>query len=378
MTSEFLWHYSAPDGPYPWLPHGRDNENHEKNLRALAAAMEDLPFSGALVPTARHEPIVAATYVATLTTRFKPLIAVLPGLQSPTSLANTALSFNELFNNRLIINIINVETPVARQHGVNLDNEERYELAHEYWGLFRRLVSGETFSHEGKYYKLENAGQNIAIKPTQDEFPLWFSGSSEAGHRLAAVYATNYLTFVEPLPLLSEKIARIRALAAEQGRTIRIGVRAPLIVRDTEKEAWDLAREHLEVSGHEVFKKRVEFVRRGGKRGGRSESVARVSGLITEQQLAAFERGEIPDNVRDLEIEPNLWAGNSVIRTGPPASLVGTPEQIIERLKQYEKLGVDTFILSASPLIEEARYVAETILPAFSVKTAAKAVTAAA
>jgi alkanesulfonate monooxygenase len=191
MASEVLWYAGAPDGPYPWIPKGQYKEDHGKHLADLAIALDQLPFSGALVPTARHEPFIAATYLATLTKKFRPLIAVLPGLASPPSLANAALSFNDLFDNRLIINIINVETPAARAHGVLLDNDERYELATEYWGLFRRLVSGENFSYEGKYYKLENASLGISIKPTQNEFPLWFSGSSEAGHTRAGCPAAG-------------------------------------------------------------------------------------------------------------------------------------------------------------------------------------------
>lgn len=367
MTSEFLWFFNAPDGEYPWEPEGRRKVHNLRHFKALSAGLEELPYAGALVATTTlHEPLIHANVLAQHTTRLRPLVAVLPGLISPTTLANMALSFADLYDDRLIINVINAESPLLAQQGVHLDNDGRYELADEYWTLFRRLTEGEVFDHEGKYYNLKQAGASFRLPPRK--IPLWFSGSSAAALDFAARHSENYLTFAEPLELLSEKIARVRELAARHNRSIRIGIRAPLIARETDEQAWAVAAKYLAVTNPETLKRRADIVGRGGKSGGKSVSAQRISGLIDPGVFARLRGGVAPADPRALEVADNLWLGNTFFHDGPPAALVGSYEAIAARLRQYEALGADTFILSAHPFLEQAYSIAEHLLPLLGVK----------
>jgi alkanesulfonate monooxygenase len=368
MASEILWFFNAPDGHYPWEPEGRRKVDQLKHFKVLAAAMDELPYSGALVATLRHEPLILATTLATLTEKFRPLVAVYPGLISPATLANMALSFDDLFGNRLVINIINSETPVMREFGVFLENDERYDMHEEYWSIFKRLVGGEILDHEGRFFKLAQAGKSIRIKPTRPSVPLWFSGSSDAAIEFAGRHAVNYLTFAEPLHLVQEKIKRVREAADRNNREIRIGLRAPLLVRETSEEAWSVAKTFLGQASAATLAARAQIAQRGGKSGGKSVSAQRLSGLIDKRELENLLAGKTPDDPRSLQIAPNLWSGQTILQDGPPTALVGSVNEVVERLQEYESIGVDTFIFSAYPLIEQAYYVAEKILPHLGVQ----------
>jgi alkanesulfonate monooxygenase len=163
-------------------------------------------------------------------------------------------------------------------------------------------------------------------------------------------------------------VRRAREQAEREGREIRVGLRAPLIVRDTEEEAWAAVDKFLRACSAETLVGRAAAVKRGGKSGGVSVSAKRISGLISERDIADLSAGRVPENVRSLEISPNLWAGHTLLQDGPPAALVGAVDDVAQRLREYEEIGVDTFIFSAYPLIEQAYYVAEKLLPRLGVE----------
>ncbi|MGO6906730.1 alkanesulfonate monooxygenase, partial [Rhizobium ruizarguesonis] len=74
-----------------------------------------------------------------------------------------------------------------------------------------------------------------------------------------------------------------------------------------------------------------------------------------------------PENLRDLEVAPNLWAGIGLVRPGPGTAIVGSPDTVLRTLEAYQKAGVDTFILSGMPLLEEAYRFGEKVLPRLDV-----------
>ncbi|GLU45702.1 LLM class flavin-dependent oxidoreductase [Nocardiopsis ansamitocini] len=356
MAKEVLWYIVPQDGAYPWEPEGR-REVDLAYLQNLARGVDRLGYSGALLATAFHDVWVLGTALADVTTRLRPLVAVHPGLISPVLLAKMALTFDHLFGGRLTINVINGDTRTLSTYGLTLAHDERYALAREYWSVFTRLTAGETVDFHGDHIDVTGAGTGFQqLRPVQKpHVPLWFGGSSEPGLDLAAELIDVYLSWGEPPADLKEKIDRLRAKAAQRGRTLRFGLRVHLIVKDTDAEAWSYADHLLKVTRPETFARQLDLTTN-------ADSVGQ------NRQLAAH-RGRVPDRAKDIESSPNLWPGMGLLRPGPGTALVGSHANVIERLQEFESLGVDTFILSGNPLLEEAHHVAETILPHLGIPT---------
>ncbi|WCB96202.1 Alkanesulfonate monooxygenase [Baekduia alba] len=354
MASDYLWYIIPRDGAYPWEPEGTRAVDFDY-LKHLATGVDRLGFSGALLATDIHDVWVLGSALAAHTKKLRPLLAVHPGLISPTLLAKMALTFDDLFDGRLQINVVNGETRTLKQYGLEVEHDERYALAGEYWEIFRRLTSGEVVDFEGHHYSVRGAGSNFGLPVVQKpHVPLWFGGSSEAGMQMAAKHIDRYLSWGEPPARVAEKIARLNELAEGHGRTIGYGMRLHLVVRDTEQEAWDHVDHLLKATSD------ATYARMAASNAG-SDSVGM-------QRQFEKHQGQVPDRAKDLESYPNIWPGMSLLRPGPGTALVGSTEQVVERIQEFEALGVDTFILSGNPLLEEAYRVSETVLPQLGVR----------
>jgi alkanesulfonate monooxygenase len=175
--------------------------------------------------------------------------------------------------------------------------------------------------------------------------PLYFGGSSKVAIELAARQVDVYLTWGEPPALVAEKIAQVRRRAEELGRNIRFGIRLHIIVRETAQKAWNAANELIQYVDDETVANAQKSLARFD-----SEGQKRMSAL----------HGGSRDN---LEISPNLWAGVGLVRGGAGTALVGDPETVAQRLLEYSDLGIETFILSGYPHLEESYRVAELLFP---------------
>ncbi|MYV98928.1 LLM class flavin-dependent oxidoreductase [Streptomyces sp. SID3343] len=356
MSPEVLWYVIPREGPYPWEPAGRRPVDLAY-LQQLGGAVDRLGFSGALLATDLYDVWSLGSVVAAAAPTFRPLLAIHPGLISPTLLAKMALSFEALFGaGRLRFNVVNGSTESLREYGLHLEHDERYELSAEYWQIVRRLTAGETFDHKGRFYDLKGAGNSLRElhDGPRPHVPMWFGGSSPAGIEMAAENVDVYLTWGEPPHLLKEKLDRVRERAAAHGRSLRIGLRLHLIVRDTEDEAWAAADRLLEVTSRETYARQL----------GRVED---ADGVGWQRQYRQH-GGRVPARARELEAHPNMWPGMGLFRPGPGTAVVGSTSQVVDRLHEFEAMGVDTFILSGNPLLEEAYRVGETILPALGVR----------
>jgi alkanesulfonate monooxygenase len=356
MAADYLWYIIPRDGAYPWEPEGTRAVDFDY-LKHLATGVDRLGFSGALLATDIHDVWVLGSALAAHTENLRPLLAVHPGLISPTLLAKMALTFDDLFDGRLQVNVVNGETRTLRQYGLEVEHDERYALAGEYWEIFRRLTAGEVVDFEGRHFSVRGAGSSFGLPVVQKpHVPLWFGGSSEAGMRMAAQHIDRYLSWGEPPARVAEKIARLDELAAGHGRTIRYGMRLHLVVRDSEQEAWDHVDRLLKATSEGTL--------------ARMAAANAGSDSVGMQRQFEHHRGQVPDRAKELESYPNIWPGMSLLRPGPGTALVGSTEQVVERLQEFEALGVDTFILSGNPLLEEAYRVAETVLPKLGVRPA--------
>jgi alkanesulfonate monooxygenase len=316
-------------------------------LQQIAKAVDDLGFAGALLPTGRfcEDAWVYASSLVPHTKRMKFIVAVRPGLTSPALAARMAATFDRISNGRLIINVVTGgSTPDMAADAVHLDHDSRYEVTDEFLHIWRKIVAGETVSYEGDHIKITNG--NLFFPPVQKPYPpLFFGGSSDAGHRTAAKHADVYLTWGEPPHQVAEQIKKVRALAEAQGRTVRFGIRLHIIVRETERKAWDAANDLIRYVDDKAI--------------AQAQSMLGQSDAVGQKRMSALHGG----SREALEVSPNLWAGVGLVRGGAGTALVGSPEIIAERMREYTELGVDSFIFSGYPHLEEAYRTAELLFP---------------
>jgi alkanesulfonate monooxygenase len=334
------------DGRYLGTTAGAREVNH-RYLRQIAQAADDLGYFGVLLPTGRscEDSWVVASSLAPLTERLRFLVAVRPGLQSPAVAARMAATLDRISNGRLLINVVTGGDPVENKgDGFFLSHDERYEVTREFLSVWTRLLAGDTVDFQGKHINIEDG--RLFFPPTQSPYPpLYFGGSSAAAHEVAAESIDKYLTWGEPPAQVAEKIAVVRRLAEARSRKITFGIRLHVIVRETAAQAWQAADDlikHLD----------DETIAAAQKTFARMDSV----GQARMQALHGGRRDQ-------LEVSPNLWAGVGLVRGGAGTALVGDPETVTARMKEYIEVGIDSFILSGYPHLEEAYRFAELVFP---------------
>lgn len=316
-------------------------------LRQIAQAVDDLGYTGALLPTGRscEDAWVVAATLASVTQKMRFLVAIRPGLMSPGVAARMAATFDRLSNGRLLINVVTGGDPVELAgDGLHLTHTERYQLTDEYLSVWRAIAAGEEVNFSGNYLNIQ--GGKLLFPSVQRPYPpLWFGGSSPIAQKIAAKHVDVYLTWGEPPEQVAEKINTVRKLAEAQGRTLRFGIRLHVIVRETQNEAWDAAERLIRYVDDEAIAEAQKVYARLD-----SEGQRRMTQLHNGSREA-------------LEISPNLWAGVGLVRGGAGTALVGDPDTVATRMLEYADLGIDTFILSGYPHLEEAYRVAELLFP---------------
>ena len=316
-------------------------------LRQIAQAVDDLGYTGALLPTGRscEDAWIVAATLASLTRQMRFLVAIRPGLVSPGVAARMAATFDRLSSGRLLINVVTGGDPVELAgDGLHLSHDERYELTDEFLSVWRTIAAGKEANFKGDY--LDIRGGKLLFPTVQKPYPpLWFGGSSLSAQRIAAKHVDVYLTWGEPPAQVAEKIASVRKLAAAEGRTLRFGIRLHVVVRETESEAWEAANQLIRYVDEEAIATAQKAYARMD-----SEGQRRMTQLHHGSREA-------------LEISPNLWAGVGLVRGGAGTALVGAPDTVAARMLEYVDLGIDTFILSGYPHLEEAYRVSELLFP---------------
>jgi alkanesulfonate monooxygenase len=320
-------------------------------MKQIAVAADTLGYDGVLLPTGRscEDAWVAAASLIDATQRLKFLVAVRPGLTAPTLSARMAATFDRLSNGRLLINVVTGGDPVEQESdGIFGSHAERYEVSDEFLKIWRDVLvkthTGEETNFEGKHLSVK--GAKALYPPVQTPYPpLYFGGSSDEAIDLAAEQVDVYLTWGEPPAAVAEKIARVRERAAKAGRTLRFGIRLHVIVRDTNEAAWRAADELISrLDDETIAKAQANFARMDSE---------------GQRRMAALHGGR-----RDkLEVSPNLWAGVGLVRGGAGTALVGDGPTVAARIKEYADLGIDTFILSGYPHLEESYRFAELVFP---------------
>jgi len=314
-------------------------------LTQLARAADELGYEAVLTPTGAHCEdawIVTAALIAA-TRRLKFLVAFRPGLVEPALAAQMAATFDHLSDGRLLLNVVTGSSGAEqRAYGDRAEHDTRYVRAEEFVQVLRAAWTGRPFDHHGWYYEL--AGAQLR-EPPRTVPEVYLGGSSDAALGVAARQADSYLTWGEPPAAVAEKIARVRELAAAEGRTLRYGLRIHVITRDSEEQAWADAERLLAGVDSDAIAARQMGLRQ-------LESVG-------QQRMLALHGG----SREHLVVAPNLWAGIGLVRGGAATALVGSHEQVAERITEYREAGIEEFVLSGYPHLEEAYAFAEGVRP---------------
>lgn len=316
-------------------------------LQVIARAADQLGYGGVLLPTGRscHDAWVAASMLAATTERLKFLVAIRPGLMSPGVAARMAASFDRLSNGRLLINIVTGGDPVENAgDGFHLSHDDRYKLTDEFLDVWRSMLSGERINFKGEFIDIRE-GNVIHLGVQKPHPPLWFGGSSDAGQEVAARHAMTYLTWGEPPDLVKQKIESVKSRAQRYDRNLEFGIRLHVIVRETNQQAWDAANDLIRYVDDDTIEEAQKVY-------SRMDSV----GQSRMTQLHGGSR-------RALEVSPNLWSGVGLVRGGAGTALVGDAATVAHRIEEYAELGIQHFILSGYPHLEEAYRVAEYLFP---------------
>ncbi len=334
------------DGPYIGTDHMSRPATPEY-LAQMASAADQLGYIGVLVPTGNvcEDAWVVASSLIHSTKRLKFIVAVRPGHGSPASAARMAASFDRMSGGRLIVNVVCGGNPEELAgDGVFLDHDARYDQASEWIEAWTQLVKGEETTLEGDYVTLKNG--KVMYPAVQKPYPpLMCGASSSAGQKFAAKWIDTALTWGEPPAAVAEKIREMRAVAAEESTELKFGIRLHVIVRETSEEAWAAARELIRFIKPETVEK--------------AQAVLQKSESEGQKRMVALHNG----SADSLEVSPNLWAGVGLVTGGAGTALVGSPDEVAARLLEYKEAGIDTFILSGYPNLEECYRVAELLFP---------------
>ncbi|MDN5101074.1 FMNH2-dependent alkanesulfonate monooxygenase [Aliarcobacter butzleri] len=333
-------------------------------VKQVAIAVDTLGYDGVLIPTGRscEDPFVVASSLIGVTQKLKFLVALRPGLLQPALAARIASTLDRFSNGRVAFNLVaGGDKDELEGDGLFQDSDERYETASEFVDLWKEILEAsyekKLVNFDGKYYKTKNA--KLLYPPVQRPHPpLFFGGSSQKAHELAAQKVDLYITWGETPKAVKAKIEDVKEKALKYGRTLKFGIRLHVIVRDTEEEAWSAAEKLISKLDDEKI----------------NASQTALQKLDSEGQrlMTALTNGGKARTREELEISPNLWAGIGLVRGGCATALVGSAEIVAQRVQEYVDLGIDTFVFSGYPHLEESFRFAELVFPLLPNKTKEK------
>ncbi|MDL9946443.1 LLM class flavin-dependent oxidoreductase [Gordonia sp. ABSL11-1] len=314
-------------------------------LGQIARSAEQLGFEAALTPTGAwcEDAWISTAMISSLSERLKFLVAFRPGVIAPYLAAQMSGTFQNLSGGRLLLNVVTGgEDHEQQMFGDFLGKEERYARADEFLEIVRRLWTGDTVTFEGKYLSVNDA----TLQHIPDPLPeIYFGGSSAAGIAVAAKHADVYLTWGEPPEAVAEKLDRVRKAAADVGRELKFGIRLHTIARDTSEAAWAEADRLLE----HISEDEIARIQSGLKR----------SASEGQQRMLELNKG----SKDGLQIYPNLWAGIGLVRGGAGTAMVGSYTEIADLIEAYRAVGIEEFVLSGYPHLEESYWFGEGVLP---------------
>jgi alkanesulfonate monooxygenase len=314
-----------------------------EHCRNIVLAAEKGGFDNILLPSGYAlglDTTAFASAIATLTSRIKLLMAVRIGESWPPQLARQIATLDQISGGRLNINIISSDLP-----GEKMDSEPRYRRTVEAMQILKTLLNGEHLALDGEHYKIDLDPPRLATVSGKCP-PLYFGGLSPAAKDAAAEGCDVYLMWPETVQGAKELVEDMATRAAKFGRTLKYGFRSHVIVRETESEARDYANRLLSKldaqQGEAIRNKSLD---------------TQTFGVAHQAELRA------QSEANDGYLEDNLWTGIGRARSGCGAAIVGDPDQVLAKINAYRAVGIEAFILSGYPHINECDMFARYVLP---------------
>ncbi|MFO1061891.1 MAG: dimethyl sulfone monooxygenase SfnG [Dongiaceae bacterium] len=303
---------------------------------ALAQAAEAAGFDYALL-AARfisttgaapdlHDPLTMAAALAPVTRRLKLIAAIHPGLWHPATIAKAGATLDALSGGRFAINVVSgwFKEEFLRLGEPWLEHDDRYRRSAEFIEILTGLWKGDPFTFEGDYYHVKD----LAFRPrplSQPRPEIFQGGNSLAARRMAARHSDWYLMNGDTPEGARRQIEEITALAREHGRRPRFGINAFVILRDTEAEALGELEQIIARADAKAVAAFADHVK--------------GAGASTRERIGMWADSEFANLV-----QPN---------DGFKTRLVGTPAQVIDRIRAYEEAGVDLILCGFLHFAEE-------------------------
>ena len=332
-----------------WLPvfggwlRNVENENMQASwsyVKKLAQRSEQIGFDLTLIAELNLNDIKGveapsldawstAAALAAVTERIELMVAVRPTFHLPALLAKQAANIDHISGGRLTLNVVSSWwAEEARKYGVTFEqHDDRYARTREWLEVLDGTWKQDHFSYSGKYYRVED--NVLEPKPVSQPRPtLYAGGESPAAKELIAEKCDAYLMHGDPAERVGEKIKDLRERRAKHNLPpLKYGVAGYAVVRETQREAEDEVRR------------------------------------ITDVQQSAAGYANYQEWLAGTQLEQRVSLEDySVSNRGLRSSLVGTAEQVAERLAEFEKVGVDLVLLQFSPQMEEMEQFAKTII----------------
>ncbi len=314
-------------------------------LAQVAQAADQHGFEAMLTPcgTGCEDAWITTATLVPLTRRIKFLVAFRPGILSPTLAAQMASTYQRMSGGRMLVNVVTGAEPrELHRFGDFADKASRYRRTGEFLTIMRHAWTGEPIDYDGEHYTVTGATTRAVPDPVPE---IYFGGASIEAKDVAAAAADVYLVWGEPPDAAEAQLRDVERRAAAIGRTLRYGIRFHVIARPTSEEAWAAADALLAgISDDDIAAARADF----------------ETTMSEGQRRMAELHGS---DVGRLVIHPNVWAGIGLVRGGAGTALVGSFQEIADRLEEYHRHGFDEFILSGYPHLEEAHWVGEGVMP---------------
>ena len=335
LCSDDFRHLGVPDGEL------RSSWAHCSDIVKRA---EGHGFRNILCPSSYQVGQDTLSFVAgcaPITDRMNLLAAVRCGEMQPIMLARTIATLDHMLEGRLTINIISSDFP-----GQSEDSAYRYRRSHEVVEILKQAWTRDEIDYRGEIYNLDAVPSDPAKPYQQNGGPLlYFGGYSPAAIELCARHCDVYLMWPEKREELAARMRTIHERAKAHARTLDYGLRVHMIVRESEAEAREYAEELVsrldDDEGRRIRERALDSGSLGVARQARNRELADMEGFV----------------------EPLLWTGVGRARSGCGAALVGSADQILERIQDYQKMGIRSFIFSGYPHLEECDHIGRLVLP---------------
>lgn len=311
--------------------------------RRVAQAADDAGFSTILIAELNLNDIegprapslecwTTTAGLAPVTDDIRLMSAIRPGFRQPAVTAKMAANIDHMSGGRFEVNLVSAwwEEEMKMYAGQWLEHDRRYDRSREFVEIMKGVWTNDTFSFDGEFYTVENTV--LEPKPIQEGgIPVYAGGGSEEGRTMIANHCDHYLMHGGSVDKIADDIEDMKRRRAEAGgdpHDMRFGMAAYVICRDTEEEA-QAELERITTVDHEAegFDSYEEFV----------------------------EHSELDDEV-DLK-------DYSVSNRGLRPDLVGTPDQIRDKLQEYADVGLDLVLVQSSPMLEEVQRIGRDLLP---------------